>query len=167
MTFLNSKIKSLKLGLALILIVSCSNASAANAEPIATLRDKTAIESQKKPKVMPKIINSDIKQARNYPMQPPVIPHTTRSYEVNLNSNKCMSCHSRQRTEESQAPMVSVTHFMDRDGNFLAEISPRRYFCNQCHVPQLDSKALVENTFVDMHSLLKDRAKQQQNSKDK
>ena len=37
-------------------------------------------------------------------------------------------------TEESQAPMVSVTHYMDRDGNFLADISARRYFCEQCHV---------------------------------
>jgi cytochrome c-type protein NapB len=110
---------------------------------------------QSKPKRIPKILNSDIKQARNYPMQPPVIPHTTRNYEVNLNSNKCMSCHSRQHTQASQAPMVSVTHFMDRDGNFLAEISPRRYFCNQCHVPQLDAKPLVENTFIDMHSLMK------------
>jgi cytochrome c-type protein NapB len=66
-----------------------------------------------------------------------------------------MSCHSRQHSQASQAPMVSVTHFMDRDGNFLAEISPRRYFCNQCHVPQLDAKPLVENTFIDMHSLMK------------
>jgi cytochrome c-type protein NapB len=38
---------------------------------------------------------------------------------------------------------VSVSHYMDRDGNFLAEISPRRYFCEQCHVPQVDAKPLV------------------------
>lgn len=122
---------------------------------IATLRDNTSIEAQKEPNTIPKTINKDIKKARNYPMQPPIIPHTTRSYEVNLNNNKCLSCHSRQRTEDSQAPMVSVTHFMDRDGNFLADLSPRRYFCNQCHVTQLDAKPLVENTFVDMHNLIK------------
>ncbi|MCB1961304.1 MAG: nitrate reductase cytochrome c-type subunit, partial [Rhodocyclaceae bacterium] len=29
----------------------------------------------------------------------------------------------------------------------LSNISPRRYFCNQCHVPQFDAKPLVENTF--------------------
>ena len=103
------------------------------------------------------MINKDIKQGRNYPMQPPVIPHTTRSYEVNKNNNKCMSCHSRHRTEKSQAPMVSVTHYMDRDGNFLADVSPRRYFCNQCHVTQLDAEPLVENTFTDMHSLMKQK----------
>ncbi|WP_448211468.1 nitrate reductase cytochrome c-type subunit [Colwellia sp. MEBiC06753] len=122
---------------------------------IATLRDNTAIDTQAQPSAIANVKNNDIKQKRTYPMQPPVIPHTTRNYEVNLNTNKCMSCHSRQRTQDSQAPMVSVTHYMDRDGNFLAEISPRRYFCNQCHVNQYQSKPLVENTFVDMHTLLK------------
>jgi cytochrome c-type protein NapB len=137
------------------------NANAADKETInsvATLRDSTPIDSQKEPNRIPKVINKDIKQGRNYPMQPPIIPHTTRSYEVNTNNNKCMSCHSRHRTEKSQAPMVSVTHYMDRDGNFLADVSPRRYFCNQCHVTQLDAKPLIENTFTDMHSLMKKKA---------
>ncbi|GAA0819859.1 nitrate reductase cytochrome c-type subunit [Colwellia sp. D2M02] len=124
---------------------------------VATLRDHTKVDEQKTPNTIPQVMNKDIKQTRNYPMQPPVIPHTTRSYEVNTNSNKCMSCHSRHRTEKSQAPMVSVTHYMDRDGNFLAEVSPRRYFCNQCHVTQVDAKPLVENTFTDMHSLMKNK----------
>ncbi|MFT4927800.1 MAG: cytochrome c-type protein NapB [Phenylobacterium sp.] len=131
--------------------------SALASEEVATLRDDTPVLEQKKPNMIPKVVNTDIKQARNYPMQPPVIPHTIRNYEVNLNNNKCMTCHSRQRTEESQAPMVSVTHFMDRAGNFLAEISPRRYFCNQCHVSQLDTKPLVENDFIDMHKLMKQK----------
>lgn len=137
------------------------NANAADKETInslATLRDSTPIDSQKEPSTIPRVVNKDIKQGRNYPMQPPVIPHTIRSYEVNLNNNKCMSCHSRHRTEKSQAPMVSVTHYMDRDGNFLADVSPRRYFCNQCHVTQLDAEPLVENTFTDMHSLMKQKA---------
>jgi cytochrome c-type protein NapB len=126
---------------------------------VATLRGEVNIDVQAKPSAIAKTVNKDIKQGRNYPMQPPVIPHKTRNYEVNLNSNKCMSCHSRNRTQESQAPMVSVTHYMDRDGNFLAEVSPRRYFCNQCHAPQQDVKPLVENTFVDMHTLMKSKVK--------
>ncbi len=136
--------------LALTSIVSANN-------EIATLRDQTPIDVQKATNKIDNVVNSDIKQQRNYPMQPPLIPHKIRNYEVNLNTNKCMSCHSRHRTEDSQAPMVSVTHFMDRDGNFLAEISPRRYFCNQCHVTQDDTKPLVENTFVDMHTLMKSK----------
>ncbi|NMP32218.1 nitrate reductase cytochrome c-type subunit [Thalassotalea sp. M1531] len=149
-----------KLITTLVLVVSAAVTYVqAESSNIATLRDNTALNEQKKTTAIPKVINSDIKQKRSYPMQPPIIPHTTRNYEVTLNSNKCMSCHSRQRTEESQAPMVSVTHYMDREGNFLAEISPRRYFCNQCHVNQFDTKPEVENTFVDMHTQTKQNAK--------
>ena len=50
--------------------------------------------------------------------------------------------------------MISVTHFMDRDWQALATVSPRRYFCNQCHVVQLRTPEAVENTFVDVDSLL-------------
>ena len=51
----------------------------------------------------------------------------------------------------SQAPMVSITHFMDRDGQFLATVSPRRYFCNQCHVGQTRGETtLSTTTFVDV-----------------
>ena len=101
--------------------------------------------------------NTDLKRKRNYPMQPPTIPHKIAGYRVDLNSNKCLSCHSRRQTENSQAPMVSVTHYMDRDGNFLAEVSPRRYFCNQCHVSQIDVKPLVENTFQDIDTILENK----------
>lgn len=127
-------------------------------ENIATLRGDVPLNIEKTTKPLPAVVNKDIKLKRNYPMQPPIIPHTIRDYALNLNVNKCLSCHSRQRTEESQAPMVSVTHYMNRDGNFLAEISPRRYFCNQCHVTQADVKPLVENTFVDMHTLIKSKS---------
>jgi len=131
-------------------------------ENIATLRGDVPLDMEKTTKPIPRIVNRDLKLKRNYPMQPPIIPHTIRDYTLNLNVNKCLSCHSRQRTEESQAPMVSVTHFMNRDGNFLAEVSPRRYFCNQCHVTQSDAKPLIENTFVDMHSLIKEKSEGQQ-----
>lgn len=126
---------------------------------VATLRDSTKIVEQKTPTIIPKVVNKDIKKVRNYPMQPPIIPHTTRSYEVNKYNNKCLSCHSRQLVGESQAPMISVTHYMNREGNFLAEVSPRRYFCNQCHVTQKDAKPLVENTFIDMHHLMQKSSK--------
>jgi cytochrome c-type protein NapB len=141
-----------------ILLSSVAFSTQANdVNEVATLRDSTSIETQKEPKIIPEVTNDDIKQKRNYPMQPPVIPHKVRNYQVDLKVNKCMSCHSRNRTDESQAPMVSVTHYMNREGNFLAEISPRRYFCNQCHVPQVDAKPLVENTFKDMNSLMQEK----------
>jgi cytochrome c-type protein NapB len=98
--------------------------------------------------------NTSEKEVRNYPEQPPVIPHTIEGYQVDLNGNKCLSCHARSRTGESQAPMVSITHFMDRDGQFLATVSPRRFFCTACHVPQHEVKAPVPNDFVDIDTLL-------------
>ena len=139
-------------------VFSISSLAFAAEDNIATLRGGVPLNIEKTTKPLPTIVNKDLKLKRNYPMQPPIIPHTIRDYTLNLNVNKCLSCHNRQRTEESQAPMVSVTHFMNRDGNFLAEISPRRYFCNQCHVTQADVKPLVENTFVDMHTLIKSKS---------
>ena len=54
--------------------------------------------------------------------------------------------------------MVSITHYMDRDGQSLATVSPRRYFCNQCHVSQTDVVPPVRNTFVDMDELVEGAA---------
>jgi len=122
---------------------------------IATLRQGTAIaDANESPASLQNAANKDIKRARAYPMQPPTIPHKIDHYQVDLNANQCLSCHSRNQVEDSQAPMVSVTHFMDRDGNFLADVSPQRYFCNQCHVTQVERKPLLDNTFKDMKELV-------------
>ena len=98
--------------------------------------------------------NSDVRRSRNYAMQPPVIPHKIDGYQLDKNANRCMFCHTRTRTQETQAPMISETHFIGRDGNFLAELSPRRYFCLQCHVPQAPQDPLIENRFVDVDEML-------------
>ena len=87
---------------------------------------------------------------RNYPVQPPVIPHAIDGYQLTLMTNRCLDCHRRQFTEGSGAPMISVTHFIDRDISVLADVTPRRYFCTACHVQQTDAKPLVPNTFEDM-----------------
>ncbi|MBL8317894.1 MAG: nitrate reductase cytochrome c-type subunit [Burkholderiaceae bacterium] len=84
---------------------------------------------------------------RDFVQQPPLIPHTIASYQITKNYNKCMDCHAWQKTKASGATKVSVTHFRTREGQELDNISPRRYFCTQCHVAQTDAKPLVENTF--------------------
>lgn len=124
------------------------------AQNIANTRNAALDEIPDPPKIS-RVDNSDVKRQRNYPMQPPVTPHKTDNYQVDLYANKCMSCHSRKQTEDSQAPMVSVTHYMDRDGNFLADISARRYFCKQCHVTQHEVGPVVENEFEDVDKLLR------------
>ena len=117
------------------------------------LRGTTALDAESKPPLFPKVVNDDQRKSRNYPMQPPLIPHQTDNYQVDKSFNKCMDCHSRARTAESQAPMVSITHYQDRAGNSLGEISARRYFCTQCHVVQSDAKVPVANTFKDFYTV--------------
>ncbi|HFQ14451.1 MAG TPA: nitrate reductase cytochrome c-type subunit [Gammaproteobacteria bacterium] len=90
---------------------------------------------------------------RDYVQQPPLIPHTIKGYKINLKFNKCLTCHSWANYKEAGATKISQTHFSDRNDNVLANIAPRRYFCNQCHVPQVDAKPLVENTFEPVKSI--------------
>ena len=102
---------------------------------------------------VPKWVTDDLRKMRAYPEQPPVIPHSIEGYQLSVNTNRCLSCHKREFTEGSGAPMISVTHYMDRDGQMLADVSPRRYNCTACHVPQADVSPLVPNTFKDMSEL--------------
>ncbi|MNF01829.1 Periplasmic nitrate reductase, electron transfer subunit precursor [compost metagenome] len=54
--------------------------------------------------------------------------------------------------------MISITHYMDRDGQPLAAVAPRRYFCTQCHVVQKEVQPLVGNTFENIDQLLQQDA---------
>ncbi len=138
---------------AAMIVAACS--TVVMAQTFSALRGATPLNQEGPPPAMTPEQNSSVREPRNYPEQPPVIPHSTEGYEISANANKCLSCHARTRVRESQAPMISITHFTDRDGQFLASISPRRYFCTQCHVPQHDVRVPVENDFVDIDSLLK------------
>lgn len=119
------------------------------------LRANVPLLEEPVPEPLYRVEDRSLRQVREYPMQPPTIPHRIENYQVDLNANRCMACHGRTRVGETQAIMVSVTHYMDREGNFLGELSPRRYFCTQCHVPQTDAPLRVDNTFVDMSELIR------------
>ena len=84
---------------------------------------------------------------RNFQKQPPLIPHGIKGYSITQNFNKCMDCHSKERAEETGATKVAKSHYLDREDKKQSNISPRRYFCMQCHVPQFDAKPLVANTY--------------------
>jgi cytochrome c-type protein NapB len=102
----------------------------------------------------------DVKrEVRNYPEQPPVIPHSIRGYQIDKRFNRCLDCHSREAAPSAGAPMVSVTHFMDRDFQVRAEITPGRYFCTQCHVPQTDASVAVESDFKPIDQVIRDGKK--------
>lgn len=90
---------------------------------------------------------------RNYVQQPPLIPHTVKGYTISKNFNKCLDCHAWNRVQETGATKVGISHFKDRDGKELSNISPRRYFCTQCHVPQYNAKPLVNNSFKPVEAI--------------
>ena len=122
---------------------------------------RPAVPFDQEPKTAPLVNaeNNDRKRTRSYAMQPPTIPHKTDNYQVDKFANKCMDCHARTRAADTQATPISITHYMDRDGNFLADVSPRRYFCEQCHVVQMEAKPAVGNRFRDVDSLVRAKSK--------
>ena len=140
--------------LALILAALFGAAGAEAADNFAPLRGPAPLTEEGEPPPLAPEENRDLRRVRNYPEQPPTIPHKIEGYQIDIHANRCLSCHSRTATGQSQAPMVSITHFMDRDGQFLAAVSPRRYFCTQCHIPQHEVDAPIPNTFVDIDSVL-------------
>lgn len=123
-------------------------------QSIDALRRGIPLDREATPVPMARTENTDLRRKRAYPDQPPTIPHAIDGYQVDRNANRCLLCHSRANAENFQAPMVSVTHFLDRDGQVLAAVSPRRYFCTQCHVVQTDAKPLVPSNFRDVDELM-------------
>jgi cytochrome c-type protein NapB len=94
---------------------------------------------------------------RDYLQQPPLIPHKIDGYVITARDNKCMDCHSWARYKQVNATKISLTHFKDRGGTELSDVSPLRYFCTQCHVPQTDAKPLVQNNFKPVEAVRQKR----------
>jgi len=118
-----------------------------------TIRGVTTIDTTRDAEALKRIIKDKNPIKRNYVHQPPVVPHQIRGYRVNKDSNKCLTCHGWKYARETGATKISLTHFETRDGKTLSEVSPRRYFCSQCHVTQADAPDLVDNTFKPVESL--------------
>ncbi|MDR3213500.1 MAG: nitrate reductase cytochrome c-type subunit [Azoarcus sp.] len=84
---------------------------------------------------------------RDFTQQPPLVSHAIDNYPITMKFNKCLDCHSWENYRKEKATKVSQTHFQGLDGKELPNVSPRRYFCVQCHVPQVDAKPLIANTY--------------------
>lgn len=102
------------------------------------------------------------RKVRGWPEQPPVIPHSIRGYQVDKRYNQCLTCHSPNAAPQAGAPMVSMTHFMDREGQVRAAVTPGRYFCTQCHVPQTNADALVDNEFKSAEEVIMESGERDQ-----
>lgn len=88
---------------------------------------------------------------RTFINQPPMIPHTTEKYEpLTLEENACMDCHLTEELRGKAVPQIGKSHFSktekNKDGSPALEMT--RFQCNNCHVPQVDAKPLVENAFI-------------------
>ena len=118
-----------------------------------SMRGPVPIPDETRPPLLGNAVNDDQRRPRNYDMQPPTIPHRVDGYQIDKNFNKCLDCHARAKTAFSQAIPVSPTHYIDREGKVLEQISTRRYFCMQCHVAQDPVKPLVGNSFENADAL--------------
>ena len=119
----------------------------AMSEEVASLRgdNKLDVEAQMFEAKKQRQVQGGFK--RSWDLQPPQIPHDISKERVSLQENTCVRCHSKENHEKEKAPEFSKSHYMTRDGKELTKLSTRRYFCRQCHAPQADAPALVENTF--------------------
>ena len=136
-----------KIATIVVLLVTVGFGTLAASDTISSLRGATDINQDSSAPVAKKYNKDEEPIARDYVQQPPLIPHKITNYRINLKSNKCMSCHSWSNYREAGATKISQTHFESRDKNVLANVSARRYFCTQCHVPQVNAQPLVENEF--------------------
>lgn len=114
---------------------------------VESLRGKAAIDEKANKAARHKIESVQGGIERNFKKQPPLIPHKTEKYKVSLKNNGCLKCHSEKAYKKEKAPKVGDSHYVSRDGKVLKTISSRRYFCEQCHVTQVKSDELVDNTY--------------------
>ncbi|VAX09114.1 Nitrate reductase cytochrome c550-type subunit [hydrothermal vent metagenome] len=142
-----------KIGVSVLAGALFSSSLMAQSDTVTSLRGHTDLDQDSGISSVKKWQRDRDPIERDYVQQPPLIPHSTKGYKINIKFNKCLTCHSWANYKEAGATKISQTHFSDRDENVLANIAPRRYFCVQCHVPQVDAKPLVENTFEPVKSI--------------
>lgn len=141
--------KILITALALIIVTYGSQLYSQESVRVESLRGTTPIEDPSASPQHKRWLGKTALITRDFSEQPPLIPHKSQSQgqKINLKLNKCLSCHSLDEYEEAKATKISETHFLDREGNKLTDVSALRYFCTQCHVAQRDVAPLVDNEF--------------------
>jgi cytochrome c-type protein NapB len=94
---------------------------------------------------------------RAYQGAPPQIPHDIGDFlPITAQANMCIACHNQpeqwgKKVEMGAPTPIPPSHYSDHrnaPGKVTDHLINARYNCNQCHVPQADASALVENTFA-------------------
>lgn len=87
--------------------------------------------------------------ARTFDGQPPLIPHALQNFdEITLVDNQCLECHDSANYQKKAAPMIGESHMLTGADVPANTLDRRRWFCDQCHVPQYDAPPLVDNEFL-------------------
>jgi cytochrome c-type protein NapB len=119
----------------------------AGAGELKSLRD-VAINANDKSIEQVKQVTVEGGFTRSWKEAPPQIPHTIDKDQITLKDNSCMRCHDEANYKKEKAPRIGDSHYVDAEGKKLANMNMRRWFCTQCHVPQLDIKPVVDNAFA-------------------
>lgn len=87
---------------------------------------------------------------------PPQIPHGIGDFlPITAQSNLCIACHNLpdqwgKKLKAGEARAIPQSHYTDlrtAPGKVTDQLIGARYNCNQCHVPQMNAKPLVDNIF--------------------
>ena len=84
--------------LAVVALAAAGSSSLLAQSITSALRGATPFTEEPVAPRMTPLRNTSEREPRNYPEQPPLIPHQIDGYQVDMNGNKCLSCHSRART---------------------------------------------------------------------
>ncbi len=121
---------------------------------VQTLRGADAAVTDQAPVARPYVGKAPGSQkpiARTFSTQPPLISHSIENFGgVTLRDNPCVACHGLDNYKAARAPKIADSHLKDRDAKTPSEMSQAWYQCTACHVPQVDAKPLVQNTFRGM-----------------
>ena len=78
-------------------------------QPIPQLRGPAPLAEEAAPPRMAPVENRDLRRARNYPEQPPTIPHKIEGYQIDLNTNRCLPATAGPRPASPQARRWSAS----------------------------------------------------------
>lgn len=87
---------------------------------------------------------------RAFENSPPLIPHDlTGMLPLAETNNACLNCHMPEAARSLGATPMPRSHFFDMDtGKDLGDkLDGKRYFCLECHVPQVNLPEPIKNQF--------------------
>ncbi len=142
---------------ALVLLAGCSveTAQVTDTAPVAdddlSYRNEPLLEETGAPQTVfdaPDPGDSTLKE-RSFENAPPVIPHNVDGLlPITTAENACIECHLPSEAEDAGATPIPASHLYDlRRNTQLEGLAGANYNCTQCHAPQANTEALVENTF--------------------